>query len=76
MNKSFIAYAHSEYEVILSDLRQRGEHQPDVSRYKGLGSLEQRMLHQHCIDVQGRRIRQLSVNDCEALITNMRKVKS
>lgn len=75
-NRSFVAYTKSDYEEILQSLSEQGEHDPAISRYKGLGSLDQQSLHKYCIDRQGRRIRQLSVNDCEALLANMRQIKS
>ena len=76
LNKTFIAYTKSEYEAILKRLADQGEHFPAISRYKGIGSVDQKTLHQYCIDLQGRRIRQISVSDCEALLVSMRKVKS
>lgn len=76
LEKTYVAFTKSEYEEVLDDLRKHGDHHPAVSRYKGLGSLGQQLLHQCCIDVQGRRISQLGLNDCEALLANMRRVKS
>ena len=75
-SRSFMAYTKSDYDEILQSLNELGEHDPEIIRYKGLGSLDQQTLHQYCIDTQGRRIRQLSVNDCEALLSTMRRIKS
>lgn len=76
LNKIAIAYTKSEYENTIKSLADQDEHHPEVTRYKGLASLDQQTLYHYCLNPQGRRVRQLSVTDCEALLSNMRKIKS